>query len=120
MSPYVCAANEGDSCECTGTAYYGKKYLYETGMPGSGTELTFDEMITINNGNDYITQASRRRASHAPRSRARTVDAPFQAMVLPVRARVAGRRRIDRVQQQRLRRRPSQQLLQVLLVRSVS
>ena len=61
---YVCAANEGDMCECTGTAYYGKKYLYETGMPGSGTELTFDEMITINNGNDYITQASRRRDTH--------------------------------------------------------
>lgn len=43
--PYICAKNEGDTCKCFGTVYYGDKYKPSNEFLSSDTVLTFDQMI---------------------------------------------------------------------------
>lgn len=41
--PYICAENDGDSCECDGKVYYGKKFM--DGRPGGGVKTTWEQML---------------------------------------------------------------------------
>lgn len=50
--PVVCSASEGAECSCTGTAYFGKRYLH--GKPGSGAEASPNQMLA----SKYITKSA--------------------------------------------------------------
>lgn len=42
-SEYICATRENDYCECSGTVYYGKKFL--SGRPGAGATTNFAQLV---------------------------------------------------------------------------
>merc|ERR1712072_600706 len=38
-------ANEGQTCQCTGRVYYGRRFV--NGKPGSGQRMTFEQMTNF-------------------------------------------------------------------------